>query len=432
MAKELKVEVKAEGARDAEQDLNAVAAAENNVANAAGVAGDASRREKEAAKENAEAKKQLDDKNRTLAERLRALGPEFALLGDAVDSATLKEGRMATVVGLVGVAILGATMLVRKYNQVKEEQARKIQQAVELTLRQAQAYTDLEASIEKARLAEQKRFAGTAGASAEQAIGRVLQRGSGVGLGKPGVEAAAESLVAGGPFESDAQEKAFYLWMSLGYAADVGDPRERRMRFASAWRRDGNLAARLERELAAHKQSAPMAFSRSRRQEQLLAQGYTPAGRGRALLAGIAEAESARRGTEVTGEELLDELYRGIALARVSQGRETRNRRELAREAEALIDPLLDRYPELLEQVPLVIDPQRGFAGDNPTYRIPRAGQERFAGTLGGALRDARVGVRPDAGGGVTVIVGDSYQGGTHVHQQDKRDPAGQPSRQTR
>ena len=278
MADELRIGVSAPGAKETEQQLKKVAGAEKAVGGAAGDAGRGVGKAAGAKRDAAQATRELDDRNRTLAERFRALGPEAALVGDAIDALTLKEGKAAAAVGVLGVAILGATMIYQQYAKSQAKQAEEAKRLIELLKEQRQGYLEIAEAIE-----EVNRAASARGAPAP-APAAIVRQVAGVApyLGTKGIGEAAEAVAAAGGAPDDQTVAAFADWLQMGGAdrIDASDPAVKWKAFRAQDSADSR--ARWAALRRAAEQRAPSVYRQSRGEGRLAFLGMQPAARERA------------------------------------------------------------------------------------------------------------------------------------------------------
>jgi cell division protein ZapA (FtsZ GTPase activity inhibitor) len=389
MAKDVRINVSAEGADEAAQDLRDVASAEGQVGQAADGATGKVKGSAEAKKKAADSTAELDDRNRTLAERFRALGPEAALVGDAIDSLTLKQGLAASAVGVLGVAVLGATMAYQRWKEKQAETKAEMQEMEQELRQQTDAFVQMAAAVEKAQQAASRYEDITAEAGLVS-----VRRSLGVAAGTRGVGAeAAERAAIPLGFEegiSDEQLALYQQWLQLGHGNGYSSPREAWSAFKAASRTQG-FAARIRAEMALWNRQGPMRATQMQREVAERMRAITP---GRLAEQGVEDLAGIEG---VRPEDLRDELA-GLAFTvqsvTAASGADARGR-----EAQAIrrLLALLRRHPQLGG---LEVETRRG------------------AGTLGGIL--TREGIDLEAAG-VNVTI---FQGTNYITP-DGKDPAG-------
>jgi len=316
VADDIKIQVSAPGATQTEQDLRKVAGAEQAVGRAAKGATPAVSDTARAKAGAAQSTRELDDKNRTLAERLRALGPEFALLGDAVDSVTLKEGKSAAVVGVLGVAMLGLTMAIQKYVQWSAERKQQAQALHAELAQQAEDYLNIAQAVEKAQAAEDRRGRPAAGGAPAAVVQRLAKVRPGAALGKDrfAATAAALALTEGMTDEQVGYLKAF----SATEGRDVQEGSALLAQF-EAFMQSPGAAARLDEQIAKQRQRLPLATLARQTEDVLAARGTTPQSQSDAALKQLAQLVTSVTTPGFLGipEEITNESERVEALRKL-------------------------------------------------------------------------------------------------------------------
>lgn len=441
MADDVKIQVSAPGADKAASDLNKVAGAEKAVVKASGASTTSLKSAKTATVDAGQATKELDERNRTLAERFRAFGPEAALVGDAIDSLALKEGSAAAIAGILGVAVLGLTMIYQRYSAAQAEEKANAEALLTDLKAQHKAYMDIAKAVEEARLAK-VRMGQTADAPGVGITSRVVGVAKEAGLGAAGVQTVAESLATGGEALNDEQLVCFGKWVALGYAKDISDPGERRMRFMALWRR-GGLAAKLDAEMAQSKGAAPYLYAERAAQTRELQRGLGPKAIIESAMARVERGEGMKAGEIAELVEDLDSKvlwWRSAARDRIKKLL-SENRDEMKivlRQMKKMTDEQREEYEWIPEytyeaamqgqsQWPWYLKGDEYYGGYTSTpkgdryYRTyQRPDDDRFTGTPP-ASRVGSTYANHKNDQGVTV-----YNGGTHYHNHDKLDPAGE------
>mgnify|MGYP006284161131 CR=1 FL=1 len=419
MADELRINVRADGADEAAEDLRGVANAERTVGDSAQATGDQVRGAASAKGDSAQAAREADDANRTLAERFRALGPEAALVGDAIDSLALKEGKLAAVTGVVGVAVLGATMLIQKLTAAREEERQKAQAVLDSLAEQAEAYRAIEQAAEDAARAEAARGGADGGQAPEGIVRQMTATAGGRFVGVEGIEQAATAAqFAAEPLTAEQLETlGLYLYFS---DLEGVEPRDALRLYRAALDRNPDLPAQLRQQMAATRQRFPAAARERAAGAMQMQRATTPAAEAQGVLASVLELEQAAGGGAQTTEDLdryIRRLLTDIRLARrqIAAGEQTGDvygrdagRRDLAVAGGRLVR-LLGRYEEVgLGDVQIDVEQLLGPEVD-----------------ITGGYQPAVV--EPGEQGVPLRQVANEFVGGTHYHAHDGRDPAGLP-----
>ncbi|MFA4945756.1 MAG: hypothetical protein WC789_13795 [Lentisphaeria bacterium] len=189
MSEDLKINVQAAGAREAQAQLQGVAAAEKAVTGAATEAAGGVEKKAKASDLAATASEELRMRDRALLAELKALGPEASVAADIINVLANKTTTAGVAFGLIGAAVGAMSLAISSYNEHQAETKRKAEDLTESLKRQADAYLAL---IEAAARASRGR--GDPEAYAAQALDIAGE----YGLGKAGISYVNAELAKSG------------------------------------------------------------------------------------------------------------------------------------------------------------------------------------------------------------------------------------------
>jgi len=403
MAEELKIQVKAEGAMMAANELYAVAAAEGQVISAIGPASVGMAKHTEHAAKASEAMRSFGIRNVNVLNSLKQLGPEFAVAADLIGTLVNRATTAGVTLGILGAAISAVAIGVRAYGASQDEEARKASEVLRALKEQHDAYMDIATAVDQASAAERRLRGDRAVAQAPGPIVKRLASAARLGpdtssLGAEGLKvgaAAMASAQAGGETISDAQVAAFADWLALGMDNGAADPGHRWRMFLASY--TPAQAAQWKKVLAANVAANPQAFRASGVSAAGIVSGMSPSGQAEAALENVAVMETqagrARKSKDVRNylEDLLTNLEQYS-----QRGKSTGINPD---ENIAGLRDLIGSYPQL------------GDVQTTPGYRPMLLGKNRSVVTAG------------QSGQTVSQYI-NSYSGGTHYHGQ-MQDPAG-------
>jgi hypothetical protein len=394
MAEGIDIRVTASGAAATQQALQGVAGAEQQVAAAARGTAAPVAAATAAQKDHGAAIDFNRGAYKEFRQALAFLGPEFAVVGEAVQAMTMRHGQAAVGLGLLSAALVGVSMVYGKMARVSAEFDAAEKASLDTLKEKRDIYVGIAEQVEKAISAEARMMGRTPTASAEALLAQAAEVGTRIPMGKAGVESMAKSMGARGRAMPAREADAFARWLAMGKGAGLKDEQ-----LYEAFRGDltGPGGADEFRGEMAGWQSRNAGLIGPRIAD---ARGLAPGG------AGAAETES---------------IFERIAKAETGQGRARTSK-------------------QIRDYVDALVQGERSGAGGRTDFSAAMAEMMQSYGDIGlgrvgvtswkpaGAVDPDYVRRRPILAGETgQTTVGQIFQGGSHVHLQGMQDPAGTP-----
>jgi hypothetical protein len=389
MAEGIDIRVTASGAQQAQQQLQGVAGAEQQVAAAAKgttapvAAATAAQKDHGAAIDfNRGAYKEF-------RQALAFLGPEFAVVGEAVQAMTMRHGQAAVGLGILSAALVGVSMVYGKIQKSIAEADAAEKASLDALREKRDIYAGLTEQIEKAIAAEAQMMGRTPTASPEALLAQAAEVGTRVPMGKAGVEFMAKSMGAGGGKLGAGEADLFAAWVATGRAGEL-KPEQAVEMFRSEMAAPG-AADQLRGQLAGFVTRAPGLVGPRLAEAGALRAGGSAAAESQAIFKRVAEAET------VAGRARDPGKIQSYVEALVSGERQRAGRDDL----DAAARELLATYPEL----------RRAQVFEWSPYGAQGRTQRRL--------------IAPGETGQTTI--GQIFYGGSQVILQGMEDPSGTP-----